>query len=158
MFSAGQNWSCKDNNRKEEKKSPVSEGLLMNDCNLLHIPVETNCTAQRCRAAALGPVNALCSLALRPAIASPSPSHACLPFLLVYLLCWRSQLPQIDLWDWFGPPPDPLPLLLPMPSLCLFLRRLLINPPPSSVSCRGKEVSGSEKDRKEEKSKKGGWG
>lgn len=86
------------------------------------------------------------SLTLRPATA-PHPALTLTPLPIstfsLFIYCVEDLKPQIDLWDWFGntllPPPSFPSPPLPFPPLRLSLKRLLINPATSSVSCGEKK-------------------
>lgn len=75
-------------------------------------------------------------------LCTPPPTNRPLPHPVpafsLFIYCIEDLRPQIDLWDWFGPPPPFLASTPPSPCLGLSLKRLLINPPTSSVSHREK--------------------
>lgn len=76
-----------------------------------------------------------------PSVPPPSPTFPSphpVPAFSLFIYCIEDLRPQIDLWDWFGPPPPFLASTPPSPYLGLSLKRLLINPPTSSVSQREK--------------------
>lgn len=96
------------------------------------------------------------SLTLRPATA-PHPALTLTPLPIstfsLFIYCVEDLKPQIDLWDWFGntllPPPSFPSPPLPFPPLRLSLKRLLINPATSSVSCGGKKKKSESNGRTE---------
>lgn len=156
--------SFRQENRIKGRPVPVqklnSMWLLADDCNPLLILLGCHNTALRSGGRSVQACRCpLHSLTLRPATA-PRPALTLSPLPIstfsLFIYCVEDLKPQIDLWDWFGntllPPPSFPSPPLPFPPLRLFLKRLLINPATSSVSCGAKK----KKKKKRVKWKDGG--
>lgn len=123
-------------------------------CSFREKPTGLHITTPQSVSAVCRPADALCSLTLCPATASPSSPSFRLHFLLVYLLCRRSQASNW-LVGLICPAPSSSLSSSPLPSLGLSLKRLLINP--SDLLCESQRGEKRELNRRTDREREH-WG